>query len=256
MYAQAQDDNAASRRRRRRKKKNSSKSSARTPVDARHRFAAGDSESSSGSSDSSDGGGGSLSSSSSSSSSSLSSSDDDNDRNFDAMDAGSLSYRDGASGGLLARSRRAQQREKKARKKKKRDGSKRLAAGAAGEENSEESSSGEDDDDAEARRMSRKMADTYITESMSVTPGSSVAVGSLMGTSLGQAMSSSFADDGMVWAAAAGAGGMAGTPDDAFFHENVSPCASPPLESSSALGRRSMMTPALDIRGRSDRALF
>lgn len=163
------------------------------------------------------------------------------------MDAGSLSYRDGASGGLLARSRRAQQRDKKAKKKK------RGGGGGIGEGSQESSSGEDDDDDAEERRMSRKMADTYITESMSVTPGSSVAVGSLMGTSLGQAMSSSFADDGMVWTPAAG-GGMGGIPDDAFFHEDVSPCASPPLESSSALGGRS--TPAVNIRGRSDRALF
>lgn len=153
-----------------------------------------------------------------------------------------MSFRDGA-GGLRARSRR--ERKEAAKKKKKSKAKSRLA-----KKRSEGGSSEEEEEDDESRRMSRKMADTYITESMSVTPASSVAVGSLMGRSLGQAMSSSFADDGLVWGT--GAGGAAGTPDDAFFHENVSPCPSPPLAESAISGR----SRPLDIGVRSKRALF
>lgn len=158
-----------------------------------------------------------------------------------------MSFRDGASG-LRARSLRER---KEATKKKKSKVKGRLAKkrNDAGE-SSEGASSEEEEEDDEARRMSRKMADTYITESMSVTPASSVAVGSLMGRSLGQAMSSSFADDGLVWGT--GAGGAAGTPDDAFFHENVSPCPSPPLAEATISGR----SRPLDIGVRSKRALF
>ncbi|CAN0411772.1 unnamed protein product, partial [Ectocarpus sp. 8 AP-2014] len=165
---------------------------------------------------------------------SSSSEDDDDDRNNDDMDASSMSFRDGASG-LRARSLR--ERNEKAAKKKKSKAKGRLAKkrNDAGESFEGASSSSEEEEDDEAHRMSRKMADTYITESMSVTPASSVAVGSLMGRSLGQAMSSSFADDGLVWGT--GAGGAAGTPDDAFFHENVSPCPSPPLAEAAISGR-------------------
>ncbi|CAM9755659.1 unnamed protein product [Ectocarpus fasciculatus] len=195
---------------------------------ARTAAGTGDSEDSSVTSDSSD-------------DESSSSEDDDDRNNNDHMDASSMSFRDGA-GGLRARSRRER---KEAAKKKKSKAKSRLA-----KNRSEGGSSEEEEEDDESRRMSRKMADTYITESMSVTPASSVAVGSLMGRSLGQAMSSSFADDGLVWGT--GAGGAAGTPDDAFFHENVSPCPSPPLAESAISGR----SRPLDIGVRSKRALF
>ncbi len=193
------------------------------------------------------------------------------------MDANSqsLSFRDGASGGLLARSRR-RRAEKRAEKekssktrKKSSKSSKRLAKrDAGGSRGSPGGSSGgslssseeeEEDDFIESRRLSRKMAETYITESMSVTPASSVACGSLMGRSLGQAMSSSFADDGLVLgAAAAGEGpGLAGTPDDAFFHENVSPSASPPLASSAIGVAAGAGAGGMGMGGmRSKRALF
>lgn len=92
---------------------------------------------------------------------------------------------------------------------------------------------GSDDGDSDGEMgVSQKMADTYINESMSVTPASSVAVGSLMGRSLGNAMASSFADDGLAW------GGRSVVEEDAFFHDNVSPSASPPLPAS-AIGSRS-----------------
>lgn len=181
----------------------------------------------------------------------------EDDEASDAMDASSLSFRDGASGGMLARSRR-RRAEKKAEKKKMKDTQKRLAkrGGRGRRGGGQGSNASSSEEDEESRRMSRKMADTYITESMSVTPGSSVACGSLMGRSLGNAMSSSFADDGLVWgAAAAAAGGMAGTPDDAFFHENVSPSVSPPLAAPSAIGVAGRSRP-LDIGVRSKRALF
>eukprot|EP00903_Cladosiphon_okamuranus_P012898 g12042.t1 len=136
-------------------------------------------------------------------------SDDDSsedDEASEAMDASSLSFRDGASGGMLARSSR-RRAEKKAEKKKmkkthrrlaRRGGGGRRGGGSEGEREGEGAgASSSEEDDEESRHMSRKMADTYITESMSVTPGSSVACGSLMGRSLGHAMSSSFADDGL-----------------------------------------------------------
>lgn len=204
--------------------------------------------------------------SSSSSSSSVSSassedgedsSDDDYDhRNFDAMDANSLSFRDGASGGLLKAQESRRRAHRKAEKKVSKRGMVDGQGGGRRGESSEERSSGEEDNE-EASRMSRKMADTYITESMSITPGSSVAVGSLMGRSLGQAMSSSFADDGLVWGAAGtGGGGGNGTPDDAYFHENVSPSVSPPQAAASGISGGSRSRP-LEIGGiRSKRALF
>lgn len=167
-----------------------------------------------------------------------------------------MSFRDGACG-LRARSRRerkeakeAKEATKKKSKAKGRLAKKRNGGGESSEGASSFSSEEEEEDDDEARRMSRKMADTYITESMSVTSSSSIAVGSLMGRSLGQAMSSSFADDGLVWGT--GDGGAAETPDDAFFHENVSPCPSPPLAASAISGR----SKPLDIGVRSKRALF
>lgn len=138
----------------------------------------------------------------------------------DDMDANSLSFRDDAGGLKAAMSHR-----------------KRIDNDRGGENSSDEDSS-----DGETTGVSRKMADTYITESMSVTPASSVAVGSLMGRSLGNAMASSFADDGLVWGGGgvgggAGAGAGAGIEDDAFFHENVSPSASPPLAAAPISGR-------------------
>ena len=72
------------------------------------------------------------------------------------------------------------------------------------------------------------------SENMSVTSSNSVAVGSLMGRGLGKVMASSFADDGLVWDGVGVTGG--GSVDDAFFHENVSPSASPPLASTLATG--------------------
>ena len=178
--------------------------------------------------------------------------------------ASSLS-RDGASGGILARSRRRRE-GKRADKQKMKQTRRRLAKhsrGRAGGRRAGEgsSSSSEEEDDAESRRISRKLGDTYITESMSVTPGSSVACGSLMGRSLGHAMSSSFADDGLVWgAAAATSGGLAESPDDAFFHENVSLSVSPPLASSrigavnGVAGRSQPLDIGVGVR--SKRALF
>lgn len=141
-----------------------------------------------------------------------------------------MSFRDRASG-LQARARRVKRERKYTR-----------SGGAGG--SSDESS----DEDDEAAGMSRKMRDTYITESMSVTPASSVAVGSHMGRSLGKAMGSSFADDGLMWGTGAGAGSV----DDAFFHENVSPSVSPPIASSTLASRSS----SIDIGLRSRRALF
>lgn len=247
LPCQAQDDSASSRLRRRKKRS----SGARTPADGRPRRAprtgpgaaadSDDSDSLSGSNIDSDERSGSDESSDSGSGSD-SSDDEVGGRKFDAMDANSLSlsFRDGASGGLLARSRRhhaerkAEKASKRSNKSKKRFAKRAVGGGSAGGSSSSSSSEEEDGIGTESRRLSRKMAETYITESMSVTPASSVACGSLMGRSLGQAMSSSFADDGLVWgAAAAGEGsGLVGTPDDAFFHENVSPSASPPLASS------------------------
>lgn len=249
---QAQDDSASSRRRRR-KRQNGTRTKTTTPSghddDDRPRRGVEDSDSPS-------------SSSVSSEDDDDSSDDDEDDRNFDAMDANSLSYRDGASGGLLEarRSRRAQRRAERGSKEGGEKGGLLDGRGARRRgESSEESSSGEegDGDDEEARRMSRRMADTYITESMSITPGSSVAVGSLMGRSLGHAMSSSFADDGLVWGAAGpgGGGGGVGTPDDAYFHEDVSPSVSPPAAASGISGGG--RSRPLDVGGiRSKRALF
>lgn len=139
------------------------------------------------------------------------------------MDANSLSFRDDAGGLRAAMSHR-----------------KRIDNNRGGEDSNGEDSSDEDSSDGETTGVSRKMADTYITESMSVTPSSSVAVGSLMGRSLGHAMASSFADDGLVWGGGGvdgGGGAGAGIEDDAFFHENVSPSASPPLAAAPISGR-------------------
>lgn len=138
----------------------------------------------------------------------------------DDMDANSLSFRDGA-GGLRA----AMSHRKRVDKDRGSD-----------EDSSDEDSSDNDSSDGETTGVSRKMADTYITESMSVTPASSVAVGSLMGRSLGHAMSSSFADDGLVWGGG-GVSGISGIEDDAFFHENVSPSVSPPVAAAPISGR-------------------
>lgn len=155
---------------------------------------------------------------------------------MDEMDANSLSFRDGASGlAELTRRQKADRKKRRARKK----------AGARDRDGSGECSSESYDDDEAG--VSRKMADTYITESMSVTPASSVAVGSLMGRSLGKAMTSSFADDGLVW----GAGGQGGSVDDAFFHQNVSPSTSPPI--APAMGGRSS---AIGLGVGSKRSLF
>ncbi|CAB1096311.1 unnamed protein product [Ectocarpus sp. CCAP 1310/34] len=173
--------------------------------------------------------------------------DDDDDRNINDMDASSMSFRYGASG---LRARSLGERKEATTKNSKAKGRLAKKRNDAGESSEGASSSSEEEGDDEAGRMSRKMADTYITESMSVTPASSVAVGSLMGRSLGQAMSSSFADDGLVWGT--GAGGAAGTPDDAFFHENVSPCPSPPLAEAAISGR----SRPLDIGVPSKRTLF
>eukprot|EP00752_Nemacystus_decipiens_P007776 g6944.t1 len=244
----AQDDGGSRRRRHRRRKKAPANGAS---ADAEDSSSSGNTGSSSLTSDSDD--------------------DDDSDSDgdgdaSDAMDASSLSFRDGASGGILARSRR-RRAEQKAESKKRKETRRRLAnrgnrggrrggGGGEGEGSGDFSSSSSEDD--ESRRMSRRMADTHITESMSVTPGSSVACGSLMGRSLGNAMSSSFADDGLVWgaAAAAAAGSVVGTPDDAFFHENVSPSVSPPL-ASSAIGVADRSQPLdIGVGGRSKRALF
>ena len=155
---------------------------------------------------------------------------------LDEMDANSLSFRAGASGlAELTRWQKADRKKRRARKKAEaRDGT------GSGECSSESS-------DGDETGVSRKMADTYITESMSVTPASSVAVGSLMGRSLGKVMTSSFADDGLVW----GAGGQDGSVDDAFFHQNVSPSISPPI--APAMGDRSS---AIGLGVRSKRSLF
>ena len=156
---------------------------------------------------------------------------------LDEMDANSLSFRDGASGlAELTRRQKADRKKRRARKK----------AQAGDRDGSGECSSESSEDDGETG-VSRKMADTYITESMSVTPASSVAVGSLMGRSLGKAMASSFADDGLVW----GAGGQGGSVDDAFFHQNVSPSISPPI--APAMGGRSS---AIGLGVGSKRSLF
>lgn len=88
-----------------------------------------------------------------------------------------------------------------------------------------------DDDSHMGVTPSRKIPDPCVTDSMSVTSSSSVAVGSVMGRSLGTVMASSFADDGLVWGAAT---------DDAFFHENVTPPMSPLLSSSIAARSPSM----------------
>lgn len=158
-------------------------------------------------------------------------SDSGREGDLDAMDANSLSIRAGASG-IRARLRKQRQGVDMPNKSR---------VGAQGEHDGESS-----DDDADTG-VSRRMADTYITESMSVTPASSVAVGSLMGRSLGKAMASSFADDGLAW----GTGGVAGSVDDAFFHENVAHCDSPPM--SSTIGDRAAAT---NLGGKSRRALF
>lgn len=175
--------------------------------------------------------------------SSASDSDSDHDSDssgeegdLDEMDANSLSFRDGASGlAELTRRQKADRKKRRARKK---------AEARDGDGSGECSSECSDDDDETG--VSRKMADTYITESMSVTPASSVAVGSLMGRSLGKAMTSSFADDGLVWG-----GGGHGSVDDAFFHQNVSPSISPPI--APAMGGRSS---AIGLGVRSKRSLF
>lgn len=91
--------------------------------------------------------------------------------------------------------------------------------------------------------LSRRTADVSIIDSMSVTPSSSVAVGSLMGRSLGMPMSSSFADDGLAWN---------GDTDDAFFHHDISPSTSPPLEPS--IAAHSSVVEATDVYSR--RVLF
>lgn len=138
------------------------------------------------------------------------------------MDANSLSFRDGASG--LSATMGSRRRNDKRR----------------GHE--ENSSDDEDSSDGDTVGVSRKMAGTYISESMSVTSASSVAVGSLMGRSLGNhPMASSFADDGLLWGGddggGVGAGAGGGDDDDAFFHENVSPSVSPPLAEAPISGR-------------------
>lgn len=185
------------------------------------------------------------SNSSASDSDSESDSDSDSDNNsgeeagVDEMDANSLSFRAGASGlAELTRKQKADRKKRRAHRKKTGERN-RHRFGQSSSESSSESSEG----------VSRKMADTYITESMSVTPGSSVAVGSLMGRSLGKAMTSSFADDGLVW----GAGGRGGSVDDAFFHENVSPSVSPPMAPATGGGGR---LSSVDFGVRSKRSLF
>lgn len=160
------------------------------------------------------------------------------------MDASSLSFRDRA-GGLRARSSgRIIGKGGAATAAARRDGNRR---GARSGERSDESSEEEGSSDGETGGVSRQMEDAHISESMSVTPGSSVAVGSLMGRSLGKAMASSFADDGLAWGGQAAGGSV----DDAFFHQDVSPSTSPPL--ASAMGSRS---PSINFGARSRRALF
>ncbi|CAM9172306.1 unnamed protein product [Choristocarpus tenellus] len=63
--------------------------------------------------------------------------------------------------------------------------------------------------------VSQKLASSYISEGMSVTPASSVAMGSSVGRGM---LASSLADDGR-WGQVS---------DEAFFHQNVSPSTTPP----------------------------
>lgn len=139
--------------------------------------------------------------------------DSDSDVELDAMDASSLSYQD-TSNGLESRARRIKETG---------DGNRSVPYGAH-----RETSWGSFITDGESA-MSRLSVDTeagFAESNMSVTPGSSLAVGSLMsgGRSLGKAMGSSFAEEGLTWD-----GGVVGTSvDDSYFHENVSPAASPP----------------------------
>lgn len=142
--------------------------------------------------------------------------DSDSDGELDAMDASSLSYRDKANG-LESQARRI-----------KRPGECHRSGPGNLDGTHRETSWGSFITDGESA-MSRLSVDTeagFAECNMSVTSGSSLAVGSLMsgGRSLGKAMGSSFAEDGLVWD-----GGVVGTSvDDAYFHENVSPAASPP----------------------------
>lgn len=139
--------------------------------------------------------------------------DSDNDVELDAMDA---SFQDKPNG-LGSRARRI---------KITGDGNRSVPGNLDGTHR--ETSWGSFITDGESA-MSRLSVDTeagFAGSYMSVTSGSSLAVGSLMsgGRSLGKAMGSSFAEDGLGWD-----GGMVGTSvDDAYFHENVSPSTSPP----------------------------
>lgn len=164
--------------------------------------------------------------------------DDDDDDDDDRTNPRSVSLRDQAGGAGELKARARARRYKAKRRGGLSDG-KDEAAG--------ENSSSSDDDSEVDVAVSRKFADACITESMSVTPSSSVAVGSLMGRSLGNAMASSFADDGLAW----GRGGTSGV-EDAFFHENVSSSISPPMGSvPGGIGSRSG---SIDMTSR--RALF
>lgn len=186
------------------------------------------------------------------------SSGDAGDIDDNLMDAQSLSMRTQAVGissaataGLKARAR--------ARRKAKRalSNGKRLSGeiGSCSSDDDDNDIGNGDQSDLDLA-VSQKLADACIlTESMSVTPASSVAVGSLMGRSLGNAMASSFADDGLVWGRGdGGGGGGRSVVEDSFFHQNVSPSASPPMGSMASSSGMQSRSGSIDISSR--RALF